>query len=1129
MRMSYLGEVVMSDTVGSVVFLVVLVGVIYLIVRAAKGGSDIGSSDAFESADPKVAKLYKIADSLNAVSSVLARPADLSKHDAFAKGTALLSDGSQSDDDLLAYGTGGNMALACLAFAVLKSRPAEAPVRERVIACLGDLGFWPYSFALDYILSSTPPDDPVIGRVAAETADDLWDSQVKSTLAGFIEARLAAGETPVLETAFKDLSEYELGEVKDVFSSLPSEAGRALADQVPSTQAPQHAPEFLDTIGTVWKDVDLKDVQDLIEHENLGEVLQRLETEFCSDPPRSSLIIGEAGVGKSAAILRLAARLYKNDWTIFVAGHAELIAGQVYIGQFEERLRGLTEFLRSKPRILWIIPRFEALAFSGRHHYSPVSALDTLLPLIEHGEIHVVGEVSGAAYEQLALTQPRVLSALGAHRIEPLSAKATRELGRQWLSNRNVDMAPEVLAEAAQLAQHYLGDSKAPGNLMKLLSLTLQRMERIGRAGSNSAVELQDVIVTLTELSGLPSSILDDRQALDLEALRRHFHQHVVGQDEAVGCLVERVAMIKAGLTDPTRPSGVFLFAGPTGTGKTEIAKTLSEWLFGSANRMIRIDMSELQTPESLSRLIGSDGPDSSASLADQVRKQPFSVILLDEFEKAYPFVWDLFLQVFDDGRLTDQHGRVVDFRHTIVILTSNLGATIPSGTPMGFGSQSDGFDSDAVHRAIEATFRKEFINRIDRVVVFQPLTRDVMRQILQIEIDSAFRRRGLRSRSWAVEWDESAIGFLLDIGFRPDLGARPLKRALDRFLLAPLAVTIVNHQVPAGDQFLFISRKGDALDVEFVDPNAEGEIKQEAAAPPDAGGGDLSLKSVVFQAKGNRAELEFLLSAHDRLSGLTKSDDWQNERNTNLSMLELPEFWQSEERFEILGIAEIMDRIDAALRGAGSLLRRLSQGGGQDRDSFPAHVLTTAAQSLYLVEIAVSDVRSKQPADAFIMVDSSQGDVAENAISTRFGRQVSDMYLGWAKKRRMKFKVLGGGREKAADGRFVMAVGGFGAYSILRRDAGLHVLEMPDQDGNKNKRATVNVRVAPQPLDVPMTDAKSLRKVAEAAFANGGARNRKIVRRYRERPSPLVRDVVREWRTGRFDRVMDGDFDVIE
>ena len=296
-----------------------------------------------------------------------------------------------------------------------------------------------------------------------------------------------------------------------------------------------------------------------------------------------------------------------------------------------------------------------------------------------------------------------------------------------------------------------------------------------------------------------------------------------------------------------------------------------------------------------------------------------------------------------------------------------------------------------------------------------------------------------------------------------------------------------------------------------------------------DLEGGELSLKSIVFQAKGNRAELDFLQAAHDHLEALIKSDDWQNERRANLSMLELPDFWQSEERFEILGIAEIMDRIDAAMRGAGSLLRRLSQSGGRDRGTFPAHVLTTAAQSLYLVEIAVSDVRAKRPADAFVMVDSSQGDVAENALSTRFGKQIADMYIGWARKRRMKFKVLGQGKDRNADGRFVMAVGGFGAYSILHKDVGLHVLEMPDKGGNKNKRATVKVSVAPQPLDVPMSDAKTLRNVAEAAFANGDARNRKIVRRYRERPSPLVRDVVREWRTGRFDRVMDGDFDVIE
>ena len=232
---------------------------------------------------------------------------------------------------------------------------------------------------------------------------------------------------------------------------------------------------------------------------------------------------------------------------------------------------------------------------------------------------------------------------------------------------------------------------------------------------------------------------------------------------------------------------------------------------------VIRIDMSELRTPESLDRLLGSADGTETESLADQVRKQPFSVILFDEFEKAHPNVWDLFLQIFDDARITDHRGRTASFRHAIIILTANLGATIPTGFSIGFGSSAKRFDINEVHAAIAKVFRREFINRLDRVIVFRPLDRDLMRQILSRELRDVFERRGLKGRPWAVEWDESAIAFLLEKGFTPDLGARPLKRAVERYLLSPLATTIVRHQVPEGDQFLFISCGREALRVEFV------------------------------------------------------------------------------------------------------------------------------------------------------------------------------------------------------------------------------------------------------------------------------------------------------------------------
>src|SRR5205085_8518925 len=239
------------------------------------------------------------------------------------------------------------------------------------------------------------------------------------------------------------------------------------------------------------------------------------------------------------------------------------------------------------------------------------------------------------------------------------------------------------------------------------------------------------------------------------------------------------------------------------------------------------------------------------AALVNLIRKQPFSVVLLDEFEKAHPAVWDLFLQVFDDGRLTDRRGNTADFRHCVVIMTSNLGATLPHGASIGFSQEQAQFAAASVERAVGRAFRREFVNRIDRVVVFRPLGRGVMRDLLRKELTDVLTRRGLRTRQWAVEWDESAIEFLLEKGFTADLGARPLKRAVERYLLSPLAMTIVNHQFPEGDQFLFVrsSADGAALDVQFVDPDAPEEDSDSFAVEESETGTDeareLRLESV--------------------------------------------------------------------------------------------------------------------------------------------------------------------------------------------------------------------------------------------------------------------------------------------
>jgi ATP-dependent Clp protease ATP-binding subunit ClpC len=542
------------------------------------------------------------------------------------------------------------------------------------------------------------------------------------------------------------------------------------------------------------------------------------------------------------------------------------------------------------------------------------------------------------------------------------------------------------------------------------------------------------------------------------------------------------------------------LFVGPTGTGKTEIAKTLSEFLFGSPDRMIRLDMSEFQNQESLNSILGDPyNKQDTSTLVSQIRKQPFSVVLLDEFEKAHPKVWDVFLQVFDDGRLTGHHGNTADFRHSIIILTSNLGAKLQTGESIGFTSSSSMFSRQSVEKAVGQTFRREFINRLDRVIIFHPLSRTVMREILNHELKKAFERRGLRTREWAIEWEDSAIDFLLERGFTEDLGARPLKRAIDRYLLTTLAMTIVNHQFPEGDQFLFIRSDGKKIEVEFIDPNGpppETEVAlyelPEGIELPEK----VNLKKVLLDSYGNRDEAEYLRQEYLTYSEMILSEDWEKTKQDYLDMTYSAGFWDSKKRFSILGEIEYMDRIETALNTAGRLMNRLLGNQPKMRTTFSPKLVKQLAQQLYLVSEAYKTFKQKLPKD-------------------------------WVSKRRMRILVLKEimDQEKR-EYQFLAAVSGFGSYSILSEEYGLHILEIPKTQKTFNKY-NVHVHICPQPEN-PAESREVLLNQALHIFSeiSGGAS--RIVRHYRFEPSPLIRDIIQKWRTGRVEKVMEGDFDLM-
>jgi ATP-dependent Clp protease ATP-binding subunit ClpC len=401
----------------------------------------------------------------------------------------------------------------------------------------------------------------------------------------------------------------------------------------------------------------------------------------------------------------------------------------------------------------------------------------------------------------------------------------------------------------------------------------------------------------------------------------------------------------------------------------------------------------------------------------------------------------------------------------------------------------------------VRNALRPELVNRFDRVVVFRPLSRDVMRGIVRREIDAVFERRGLASREWAVEVDESAVDFLLDRGFTVDMGARPLARAVERHLLAPLARAIVTHQAPRGEQFLLVTADTDTLDVAFVaaDPAP-------AAAAPDGAEGERTVRDVARDPDGSRADLHVLRLELDACRTRVRDAVWEETKDAALLETARPGFWDEPDRFAILGRAEVMDRIEAQVRSGASLLDRLFALARTDEVRIDPGPVARLARELLQVRSAIGSTMADEPQDALLVVDGG----------AEIGKELAAMYAAWAARAGAVVHKLAQRREPY---RRAFLLEGLGVHATLAPEAGVHVLERSPH--RKVRRvAAAEVLVAPWP-GLPGDDA------AAAAAALTPATGTPVVRRYQHDPTPLVRDRVRGYRTGRIDHVLSGGFDL--
>ncbi len=590
--------------------------------------------------------------------------------------------------------------------------------------------------------------------------------------------------------------------------------------------------------------------------------IERLVQVLCRRTKNNPVLLGEAGVGKTAIVEGLAQRIVSadvpdllHDRRLVVLDLAMMVAGTKYRGQFEERIKAVMNEVRRAQNVILFIDELHTLVGAGGAE-GAIDASNVLKPALARGEIQCIGATTFDEYRKYIEKDAALARRFQSIPVDPPSAEQSiailKGLRDKYEQHHRVQITDDALKAAVELSDRYISgrvqpdksidvideagarvrlkSMTKPPNLAELEGeierLTIAKDEAVKAADYEKAAELRDqaeqkrrekeqiqrawrdkskevagtvdeetIAEVVSKMTGVPLKRLDKDEAARLLELERELHKRVVSQADAIKAISKSIRRARAGLKDPKRPMGSFIFVGPSGVGKTLVAKTLAEFMFGDEDALVVLDMSEYMEKHNVSRLVGAPpgyvGYEEGGQLTERVRRRPYSVILLDEVEKAHPDVFNMLLQIMEEGRLTDSFGRHVDFRNTILIMTSNIGADlIKGGGGFGFAKRTDSSNFENIKtilmKEIERFFRPEFINRLDDVIVFRPLTKDDLVTIVDLEVGKVASR--LMQQGIHLELDQKAKDFLIEKGYNPDFGARPLRRAVGQYIEDPLS-----------------------------------------------------------------------------------------------------------------------------------------------------------------------------------------------------------------------------------------------------------------------------------------------------------------------------------------------------
>jgi ATP-dependent Clp protease ATP-binding subunit ClpC len=607
------------------------------------------------------------------------------------------------------------------------------------------------------------------------------------------------------------------------------------------------------------------------------------------------VLIGEAGVGKTAIVEGLAQKIATKDIPEILSGKrvvaldlGAMIAGSRFRGEFEERLKSaIEEVQRSSGEVILMIDELHTVIGAGAAQ-GAMDASNMLKPALSRGELQCIGATTLDEYhkyiEKDAALERRFAPIYVEEPTVDNTIKMLQGLRDRYEAHHKVHFSDEALVAAARLADRYVTDRHLPDKAIDLMDEAaaklrvalyslppelkemkseIDRQQAEEDSASNArdyqhaaeikvnrlrmedefrekrdkweaehkldeVVDIGDIAEVVHQWTGIPVNQMMETESQKLLQMEERLHERIIGQDEAIHAISDAIRRARSGLKDPSRPIGSFIFIGPSGIGKTELAKALAWFMFDDEDALVRIDMSEYHEQHTVSRLFGAPpgyvGYEEGGQLTEAVRRRPYRVVLFDEIEKAHPEVWNALLQILDDGRMTDGQGNVVDFRNTILIMTSNLGTEyVRKGGTLGFLQPTETDEDREAHakieKALKGTFRPEFLNRIDEIIMFSPLSLNQMEKIVDLQMGEIQER--LNEFGVKVELSGPARKWLAKTGYDPAFGARPLRRALQKYVESPLSVKLLGGDIPTGAT-VFVEAKADESGVDFKTKSAK-------------------------------------------------------------------------------------------------------------------------------------------------------------------------------------------------------------------------------------------------------------------------------------------------------------------